>query len=78
MNELVVLSVAGAGTSAMRASAIVLAGGRTLPEAATRALVYAKHVVLAALVASVVAGHEGVVVPCLPSPQLLGAIVVTV
>jgi branched-subunit amino acid transport protein len=58
----------------MRASAIVLAGGRTLPPVMTQALAYAKHAVLAALVGGAVAGGEGLAVTVLPSPQLLGAI----
>jgi branched-subunit amino acid transport protein len=59
MTELLVLLAAGAGIWALRASAIVLARGRALPEPATRSLNYAKHAVLAALVASAVTGGRG-------------------
>ena len=75
MNELIILGAAGAATWAMRASAIVLVGGRTLPESVLRALVYAKHAVLAALVAAAVAGSEGISLSGGVSPQLLATIV---
>ena len=55
MSELLILTIAGIGAWGMRASAIVLAGGRTLPDSAKRALAYAKHAVLAGVVGAALA-----------------------
>lgn len=74
MNELLVLFVAGMGMWAMRASAILLAQGHTLPESATRALGYAKHGVLAALIGAAVTTHDGSALPSIVLPQLLAAV----
>lgn len=58
MSALLILTVAGIGAWGMRASAIVLAGGRTPPAAATRVLGYAKHAVLAGVVGAALAGAD--------------------
>lgn len=75
MSDLLVFAAAGAGLWALRASAIVPAGGRVLPEPTTRALGYARHAVLAALITAAVAGGHGVGGLVTPSPQLAAAIV---
>src|SRR5690606_11493252 len=69
MDQLLILAVAGVGVWALRASAIVFAGGRTPSETTMRTLDYARHAVLAALVASAVAGGEGMAGLVAPSPQ---------
>jgi len=74
VNELLVLFVAGMGMWAMRASAILLAQGRTLPESVTRALGYAKHAVLAALIGAAVTIHDGSAFPPIALPQLIAAV----
>ena len=55
MTDLLVLAAAGVGAWSMRASAIVLARGRTLPGGVTQALAYAKHAVLAGVVGTALA-----------------------
>ena len=75
MDQLLILAVAGVGVWALRASAIVFAGGRTPSETTMRTLAYARHAVLAALVASAVAGGQGMGGLVAPTPQLAAAIV---
>jgi branched-subunit amino acid transport protein len=74
VNELIVLVAAGIVTWSLRASAIVLVGGRTLPEQLIRACGYARHAVLSALVVAAVSttyesGETGLV-----TPQMVGAL----
>ncbi len=74
MTDLLILAVAGLGAWGLRASAIVASGDRPLPDEATRALAYAKHAVLAALVGAALANSGGTLgaIPVL-SPQLFAA-----
>src|SRR5690606_11531604 len=74
MTELFTLTVAGAGAWAMRASAIVLVGNRPVPEAAVRALGYAKHAVLAALVGAALTSSGNCSALWLVTPQGVAAV----
>jgi branched-subunit amino acid transport protein len=72
VNDLLVLAAAGLVTWSLRASAIVLVSGRTLPEGVTRTCGYARHAVLAALIVTAAAGSDAG--PLLVTPQLIGAL----
>jgi branched-subunit amino acid transport protein len=75
MNDLLVLAAAGVGAWSMRASAIVLARGRTLPGGVTQALAYAKHAVLAGLVGAALATSASSATHVLLTPQALATTV---
>lgn len=73
MNEMVVLVAAGIITWSLRASAVVLVSGHTMPQGVTHACGYARHAVLSALVATAVTGGASTVWGVV-SPQLVGVI----
>ncbi|MEZ4502266.1 MAG: AzlD domain-containing protein [Dehalococcoidia bacterium] len=57
MFDLIVIAMAGVATWTLRSSFIVLVGGRQLPASTDEVLRQARPAVLAALVATAVAGH---------------------
>jgi branched-subunit amino acid transport protein len=73
MTQLLILSLAGATTWALRASFIALVGERTLPTAYQQMFASARHAVLGALVVTAVAGSAGAEGLLVPSPRLLAA-----
>jgi len=75
MNDLLVMVAAGITAWSMRASAILLARGRTLPAGAMQALAYAKHAVLAGLIGAALAGSTSPGVLAVVTPQTVAATV---
>ena len=73
MTALLILSLAGASTWAMRASFMALLGGRTMPPIYQQGFESARHAVLGALVVTAVAGPAGAEGLLVPSPRVLAA-----
>lgn len=73
MTDLLILTIAGVSTWALRASFLAFAGERTLSPSYEQAFASARHAVLGALVVVAVAGPAGAEGLLVPSPRLPAA-----